>query len=221
MNKDDIDWLKSSALDKVYFYIYETEIQTPSSFFKVKDLENMYIDILQCHNIIISPHVSHFSEDLITRYEALEKRKVKKQVIIYFKIAAENLFNDALSAPFSFFRSMYRVIIPLRKMLSSKINNFDGSFDEGCQTMSVPEELLTLISILIDGPSVHNTYYSQPALTVSQLILSNFKQKSQSNLHHSYRQQEFYLFWNQRLVKASVSLDDPIKKELISYIRKI
>ena len=55
-------------------------------------------------------------------------------------------------------------------MLSSKINNFDGSFDEGCQTMSVPEELLTLISILIDGPSVDNTYYSQLALTASQLI---------------------------------------------------
>ena len=108
MNKDDIDWLKSSALDKVYFYIYETEIQTPSSFFKVKDLENMYIDLLQCHNIIISSHVSCFSEDLITRYEALEKIKVKKQVIIYFKIAAENLFNDALSAPSSFLRSMYQ-----------------------------------------------------------------------------------------------------------------
>ena len=108
VNKDHIDWLKSSALDKVYFYIYETEIQTPSSFFKVKDLENMYIDLLQCHNIIISSHVSCFSEDLITRYEALEKIKVKKQVIIYFKIAAENLFNDALSAPSSFLRSMYQ-----------------------------------------------------------------------------------------------------------------
>ena len=78
----------------------------------------MYIDLLQCHNVIIASHVSRFSEDLITRYEALEKIKVKKQVIIYFKIAAENLFNDALSAPSSFFRSMYRVIIILRKKLS-------------------------------------------------------------------------------------------------------
>ena len=106
MNKDDIDWLKSSALDKVYFYMYETEMQTPSSIFKAKDLENMYIDLLQCHNVIIASHVSRFSEDLITRYESLEKRKVKKQVTIYFKTAAENLFNDALSAPSSFLRSM-------------------------------------------------------------------------------------------------------------------
>ena len=73
VNKDDIDWLKSSALDKVYFYMYETEMQTKSSVFKAKDLENMYIDLLQCHNIIIASHVSRFSEDLIARYETLEK----------------------------------------------------------------------------------------------------------------------------------------------------
>ena len=47
MNKDDIDWLENSALDKVYFYMYETEMQTKSSVFKAKDLENMYIDLLQ------------------------------------------------------------------------------------------------------------------------------------------------------------------------------
>ena len=69
MNKDDIDWLKSCCLDKVYFYMYETEMQTKSSVFKVKDLEIMYIDLLRYHNIIIASHVSRFSEDLITRYE--------------------------------------------------------------------------------------------------------------------------------------------------------
>ena len=78
MNKDDKDWLKSCAIDQVYFYMHETDMQTKSSVFKVKDLENMYIDLLQCHNIIIASHVSRFSEDLITRYEALEKGKVKK-----------------------------------------------------------------------------------------------------------------------------------------------
>ena len=104
-----------------------------SSMFIVKDLENMYIDLLQCHNITVSSHVSRFSEDLITRYESLEKKKVNKQIIIYFKSGAEDLFSDVLSAPSSFLRSMYKVIMPLRKILSSKINKFDGSFDEGCQ----------------------------------------------------------------------------------------
>ena len=27
VNEDDTDWLKSCALDKVYFYMYESEIQ--------------------------------------------------------------------------------------------------------------------------------------------------------------------------------------------------
>ena len=76
VNEDDTDWLKSCALDKVYFYMYESEIQKKSSMFIVKDLENMYIDLLQCHNITVSSHVSRFSEDLITRYESLEKKKL-------------------------------------------------------------------------------------------------------------------------------------------------
>ena len=33
--------------------------------------------------------------------------------------------------------------------------------------MSVPAELLTFISVLIDRPSVDDTYNSQPALTFS------------------------------------------------------
>ena len=43
------------------------------------------------------------------------------------------------------------------------------------------------MSILIVGPQVDNTYFSQPALTVSQLILSNFKQKSQNPPRKTYR----------------------------------
>ena len=77
--------------------------------------------------------------------------------------------------------------MPLRKILSSKLNNFDGSFEEDCQTRSVPIELLTLISMLIDGPFIHNRNFSQPALTISQLIMSNFRQKAHNTFQHTHQ----------------------------------
>ena len=61
-------------------------------------------------------------------------------MIIYLKSGAEDLFSDALSAVSSFLRSIYKLTMPLWKYLSSKINKFDGSFDEGCQNTSVSAE---------------------------------------------------------------------------------
>ena len=119
-----------------------------------------------------------FSELLIAKHQDLEKRNVNKKIIIYFKRTANAFLNGTLSAPSSFLQSMHEVIMPLRKFMSSHLNKFGGSFEEGCQVMNVPIELLTLVSMFFDGPYIQNINFSQPTLTISQLILSNFKQKS-------------------------------------------
>ena len=56
-------------------------------------------------------------------------------------------------------------------------NKFVGVFSAGCQRDSVPIELLTLISMLVDGVGIDNEGFSQEALTISQLIMYNFKNK--------------------------------------------
>ena len=183
----DVEWLKVSVLDKVYFYMCEMEQQAPSTVFEVKDLERMYIDLLQCHDIIVSSHVSRFSELLIARHDELETRNIGKKIVIYFKGTADAFLSDALSAPSSFLRSMHELVMHLRRILSSKSNDFDGSFEEDCQTRSVPIELLTLISMLIDGPFIHNRNFSQPALTISQVIFNDFRKKTQGNFQHGHK----------------------------------
>ena len=183
----DVEWLKVSALDKVYFHMCEIEQQAPSTVFEVKDLERMYIDLLQCHDIIVSSHVSRFSELLIARHQELEKQNIGKKIVVYFKGTADAFLSDFLSAPSSFLHSMHELVMSLRKILSSKLNKFNGCFEEDCQAKSVPIELLTLTSMLIDGPFIHNRNFSQPALTISQLILTNFRNKPQSNFQHGHQ----------------------------------
>ena len=55
-------------------------------------------------------------------------------------------------------------------------NKLNETFIENCQVTSVPIELLTLVSLLIDGSNIDISNFRQPFLTVSQLILTNFKQ---------------------------------------------
>ena len=49
----------------------------------------------------------------------------------------------------------------------------EGTFSENCQSNAVPKELLTLISMIIDGTSV-TSKLSQASLTCAQLIVSNY-----------------------------------------------
>ena len=61
--------------------------------------------------------------------------------------------------------------------MSLKTNKFEGTFDIDSQVKSIPIQLLTVVSMLIDGPYI-SSRVSQPSLTVSQLIFSSFKQNN-------------------------------------------
>ena len=51
---------------------------------------------------------------------------------------------------------------------------FNGTFDLDCQLKSISIQLLTLVNMLIDGPT--RIAVSQASLSIAQLIFSNFKQ---------------------------------------------
>ena len=53
------------------------------------------------------------------------------------------------------------------------------------QVNSMPIYLLTLVSILIDGLGVSNRQFSQPALTMAQLIQTNFHKNKNHDTQQS------------------------------------
>ena len=57
--QNESDCIKVSALNKVFYYMCDIEQQERSKIFKVKDLENMYIELLKCQGIDVQSHVSH------------------------------------------------------------------------------------------------------------------------------------------------------------------
>ena len=72
------------------------------------------------------------------------------------------------------------VVSSIRKAMSKQNNEFTGQFLKGCQEKSVPKELLTLISMLVDGTNP-NSKLSQFSLTCAQLIMSYYKPNNKTN----------------------------------------
>ena len=76
----------------------------------------------------------------------------------------------------------------IRKDILNMTTNFSGSFSPDCQESAVPQSLLTLVNMLLYGSELNSNAYSQPALSLSQLIMFNYINRSKENaksLHHS------------------------------------
>ena len=69
-------------------------------------------------------------------------------------------------------------------MATETSNNFDETFKNIDQINSIPIHLLTLVSMLTDGPRVSNRRFSQPALTIAQLIQTNFRRNRKNEKHN-------------------------------------
>ena len=80
-----------------------------------------------------------------------------------------------------FGKSMHTIAAELRNEWSNTNNSFNGSFTPNVQDKSIPRKLVTLVSLIIDGCGVENTEYSQQALTIAQLIQTNFHKREKTD----------------------------------------
>lgn len=66
----------------------------------------------------------------------------------------------------------------LRKEISKLPLSFSGDFKENCQEISVPPALLAIVNVILYGSSMQeNCRATQPALTISQLIIFNHHER--------------------------------------------
>ena len=71
--KNELGWIKSSALNKMFYYECDIKQQEPSKVFKVNDKENMYIELLKCRRVEFQSHGSCSVELLLKKNTELEK----------------------------------------------------------------------------------------------------------------------------------------------------
>ena len=76
-NKVDIEeeWIKSSAFNKVCYFLICLENENLGTVFLVKELDEPYHEILRSFSIVTMDfHVSRFADSLLAIFHNLEKR---------------------------------------------------------------------------------------------------------------------------------------------------
>ena len=120
--------------------------------------------------------LEHFSPDC-------QEQTDGKQCLLVFNEGMQRLLKDAIITQ-DFENealSMARVSKVIRREITDgDFFNFSGSFPKNCKENSVPTGLKSLISMLLYGPNIKDQTMknSRACLTICQLILFNFKERS-------------------------------------------
>ena len=83
-------------------------------------------------------------------------RNVGKKLTLYFKSTADALINESVNNSNDSYQTLLETALPLRQMAKTSSNLDDGTMNNIEQVNSIPIHLLTLVSMLIDGPRVSN-----------------------------------------------------------------
>ena len=79
-----------------------------------------------------------------------------------------------------------------RDMFKMK-NLFQGSFEKECQEESLPDSLIALVAMVLNGPNIleqsSSSAIPQPILTISQLLMYNRLARCRKDLTSTTRQQ--------------------------------
>ena len=84
------------------------------------------------------------------------------------------------------------VVSPIRDEMPKLRNTFNIHFGDNSQISSVPVELLTLASALIDGVDISNKTFWQTAVTCCQQIMYNFQKNERKKLVQSTRHFKYH-----------------------------
>ena len=167
------------VLAELVSYMEESRSETKGVLvFRLKELANMYTSRLrQLGFAEKSVNSSRLKDRLLTCIPNLQAHQQGRDILLAYEndigIALQKVVEDESDTDA---KSLAKAAAIVRKgMLSSK-STFQGTFEKHCQKESVPSSLISLVKMILYGPSIqdqleHNI--SQAALTVAQLLKFN------------------------------------------------
>ena len=80
------------------------------------------------------------------------------------------MINESVNDLNNFYQTLLETALPLQQMMAKTLNNLNDDTINNIELVnSISIHLLTLVSMLVDGQGI-----LQPALTIAQLIQTNF-----------------------------------------------
>ena len=160
---NSITWKKAQAFHSVVTNFIEqadSEISIP-----VKESNQLYIENLKELGMEEHCQTTRFAERLVNSITNLVSSTVNSKLYVLRSEKVEELVSSHVKCPDSYLRSLQVIAHPIRVAISKLENSFNGNFDGSSQVGSVPQILLLLIMLLIDGCTSMKP--SQEALSVA------------------------------------------------------
>ncbi|CAC5355832.1 unnamed protein product [Mytilus coruscus] len=191
MKNDDVESEKERQIHGIAFselvsYINETRsCDETVSVYKLSDLCKLYTERITCLVADVSSRVnsSRLKDRIVSHFPDLNAYKQGRENILAFKddigpalkrVCLEDFDNE--------FINISKAATFVRKDIFALSSEFKGTFPKECQEASVPQSLLSLVSMIQFGPNIQDRSYSQSTLTIAQLLMYNCTKK-QSNRH--------------------------------------
>lgn len=168
------------ALAELSLYISES-LAAGEAVFKMSQLSELYSSRLEQLGVEVKGRVNstRLKERLLTQMPELHAFKDGKDVKLAMPTdigtAMAFVHNSNLDTAALYLAKAASIV---RKEMFLKREPFEGTFTPDCQQHAVPDSLLALINMILEGPSINNQKKQEvsgasAALTISQLLIFN------------------------------------------------
>ena len=188
---------KGIALAELISYIEEQRQDEGIKVFRLADLTALYSDRLEQLGVDVTTRVNstHLKDRILMHLPAMNAYKEGRDVFMAYEddvgtVLRQGYQNDRDEQSVM----MTKIADMIRRNIFAQKVTFSGSFDQNSQVESVPQSLLSLVNMLINGSNImdqtRNINISQPVLTLAQLIVFNCIKKRRdygkmSRIYHS------------------------------------
>lgn len=170
--------LAGIAFAELITYIEDTrDEETLAPVFKLVDLTRLYSTRLQQLGVETKVHSTRLKQRILGQIPDMRAYPKGRDTLLVFdadiglaltKACERGSDSDAIH--------LARAAQIVRRHMFHKTSHFDGSFGDNCQEASVPDVLLALINMILEGPSIKEQSRDprcQAALSMAQLLKFN------------------------------------------------
>ena len=166
------------VLAELVLYIEESHLSDHiAPVFKLADLVNRYKSRMEHYGVALENRVNstRLKERLLSKIPGLTAQSRGRDILLVFTEDMGDALDKACEQDSDSDAShLDRAAQIVRREMFEDAQPFSCRFAEGCQERSVPSTLLALVSMVIEGPGIHNNGPStQAVLSVSQLLRFN------------------------------------------------
>ena len=177
--KSKADVFSAVVLAELVTYIEESAREEEiAPIFKLADLNKLYTSRMEELGVEMDQrvHTTRLKERILAHFPDLQEHKKGRDVFLVFKDDIGSALAKACEYDLDKNTvNLARAAQTVRKDMFKAYPSFNGSFPDRCQEDSVPQLLLSLVSMILEGPSIkdQSCQVSTPCLTIAQLLRYN------------------------------------------------